>query len=291
MPRQLWIIAAGCLAISALIFDSAEGVAARGRGGGGGGMHFGGGHFGGMDFGRARGLGGFHFGGRRLGGMHFAGRSHFARMGHFRGHTHFARMAHARALRTARLNHARRIARNAHANRIRTANLRNRANRNFAARTVAGGHLAANAGRQGLASNERFPHGNGFSHARFGGLGHGYRGFWAGGVFWPYFFGDYISFVFWPYDYYGLFLGYGPDVLLWSAFWPGYDYPYYGYGYYGGYYPAGGPVYAGDIYSRYRHIGAARSQPAHQIVGLSAREASASCAMPGLTPRKDGSQP
>ncbi len=77
-----------------------------------------------------------------------------------------------------------------------------------------------------------------FNKAKFGrdrdhwrdrsGRFYGYR--WSGGVFWPYFFGDYFSYAFWPGDYGDSFWGYGPDALLWGAFWPN----GYGYGYGGG---------------------------------------------------------
>ena len=62
---------------------------------------------------------------------------------------------------------------------------------------------------------------NAFFNSRFGargfssgwrdhyGRGYGYR--WAGGVFWPYWFGDYYSYAFWPDDYYDTYWGYGPD--------------------------------------------------------------------------------
>ncbi|MFZ0729468.1 MAG: Spy/CpxP family protein refolding chaperone [Methylovirgula sp.] len=51
-------------------------------------------------------------------------------------------------------------------------------------------------------------------------------------MFWPYFYGDLLSYALWPYDFYDPFFGYGPDFLLWSMFWPGpyYDGPGYLYG-------------------------------------------------------------
>jgi hypothetical protein len=45
-------------------------------------------------------------------------------------------------------------------------------------------------------------------------------------VFWPYFYGDLLSFALWPYDFYDPFFDYGPDYLFSSVFWPGYGYPY-----------------------------------------------------------------
>jgi hypothetical protein len=73
--------------------------------------------------------------------------------------------------------------------------------------------------------------------------GNGY-GYWAGSVFWPYFYGDMMTFALWPYTYYDPFFLYGSDFLLTSILWPGpfscspYDYygycPYYSGDYYGG---------------------------------------------------------
>ncbi len=49
---------------------------------------------------------------------------------------------------------------------------------------------------------------------------------WYGPVFWPYFFGDYFCYGFWPDDCSGVYWGYGPDVILWGAFWPAGEYGY-----------------------------------------------------------------
>jgi hypothetical protein len=133
----------------------------------------------------------------------------------------------------------------------------------------------ANAGAQRFAANAGLRRGNAFASERFGGHGwrdhdRGFRRFWAGGVFWPYFIGDYVSFAFWPYDYYDAFWGYGPDALLWSAFWPGYDYPYWSDGY--------GAAYAGDIYGRYREAQGRTRRPAQRAASISPQEVAASCA-------------
>jgi LTXXQ motif family protein len=66
--------------------------------------------------------------------------------------------------------------------------------------------------------------GAGFGHfggARFGGnaFGAGWSG-WVGPVFWPYLYGDVLTFALWPYDYYDPFLSYGPDFILTNIFWP-----------------------------------------------------------------------
>jgi len=97
--------------------------------------------------------------------------------------------------------------------------------------------------------------GNAFFNSRFGARGfsggwrdhygrwYGYR--WAGGVFWPYWFGDYYSYAFWPDDYYDTYWGYGPDAIMWGAFWPYGEFPYdddYAYN----------SAYNGEIYRPYR---------------------------------------
>ncbi|MGA7325720.1 MAG: Spy/CpxP family protein refolding chaperone [Rhodomicrobium sp.] len=123
-----------------------------------------------------------------------------------------------------------------------------------------------------LATNSALRHGNAFANERWGGhqwRDHGFRRYWAGGVFWPYFVGDYFSYAFWPYDYYDAFWGWGPDSFLWSAFWPNYDYPYWDYGY-----SAGTPD-AGDIYGGYR---AAIPERARRVARVSGQEAVSTCA-------------
>ncbi len=87
--------------------------------------------------------------------------------------------------------------------------------------------------------NFNYTHNNHYWHDRWG-RWWGYR--WYGPVFWPYWFGDYYSCAFWPYDYCDAYWGYGPDTLVWGAFWP-----------YGEVFdaPANG-AYSGDIYSPYR---------------------------------------
>ncbi len=79
-------------------------------------------------------------------------------------------------------------------------------------------------------NNAAFRRGNGFEGQIFG--GHPWRGregrfrhFWAGGVFWPYLFGDYVSYAFWPDIYAEPFWAYGPSAILWGSLWP-----YEGYG-------------------------------------------------------------
>ncbi len=81
----------------------------------------------------------------------------------------------------------------------------------------------------------------------------GYR--WYGAVFWPYFWGDYFSYAFWPDDYYDTFWGYGPDAIMWGAFWP------YGKSSYDGGY-AYNSSDNGDIYRPYRRRRAPASDAA-----------------------------
>ena len=96
---------------------------------------------------------------------------------------------------------------------------------------------------------------NAFFNNRFGGRGfhggwrdryghwYGYR--WGGAVFWPYWFGDYFSYAFWPDDYYDTYWGYGPDAIMWGAFWPYGEFPYDDANAYDS-------AYNGEIYSPYR---------------------------------------
>ena len=121
--------------------------------------------------------------------------------------------------------------------------------------------LAANAPLRQAA----FTRQNAFFNNRFGNIGYnpqhwhnwygrwyGYR--WYGAVFWPYWFGDYFSYAFWPYDYYDTFWGYGPDAILWGAFWPYGEFAYDDdYAYDG--------AYAGEIYRPYRRAPAGPVAP------------------------------
>ncbi len=93
---------------------------------------------------------------------------------------------------------------------------------------------------------------------------YGYR--WYGPVFWPYWFGDYFSYAFWPSWYYDTFWGYGPDVILWGAFWPYGEFAYDGDGYEG--------AYAGEIYRPYRRPIA----PAAPAAGVDPAPAADTCA-------------
>lgn len=103
-----------------------------------------------------------------------------------------------------------------------------------------------------------FTHPNAFFGRNWGHSGY-YRpyGFyrWYGPVFWPYFWGDYFSFAFWPYDYYDVYWGYGPDVIVWGAFYPPGEYAYDGA-------YAQSSVNEGDIYQPYRRPAPASTEQA-----------------------------
>jgi hypothetical protein len=216
MARQMAKICATAAAIGlslAVSFGTSTTSEAFGRGGGGG--HFGGGHFGGGHF------GGGHFGGGYFGARHFGG-------------THFG---------AARFGGARFGA------------------RNFGARSAFGNHR--------MIGNLAGPHGafhhSGFARNGFGGRhawnawnrgygGYGWNGYgwdeWAGPVFWPYFYGDLLSFALWPYDFYDPFFGYGPDDLLSAIFW--------GSSYFGADYASEGNPY--DVYGTARQVRTASTE-------------------------------
>ncbi|MGB8278643.1 MAG: Spy/CpxP family protein refolding chaperone [Methylovirgula sp.] len=213
------IVVGLALAISFLPGVTQEAFALRRGGGGhfGGHAHFGGGHFGGR-----------HFGGRHFGHMrarHF-GRAHFRR--HF-AHRHFgggARAGH-RLGATARL---------------------------------AGFHGIHGTDPHGFNRNA-FGGMRGWSHWARNNWGVGWNewgsgwGYWAGPAFWPFFYGDVLTFAFWPGDLYDPFFAYGLDYLLSAIFWPGPLFGPYGYGDYPLFdvygYPPDAENYYG--YHRYRH--------------------------------------
>jgi hypothetical protein len=85
--------------------------------------------------------------------------------------------------------------------------------------------------------------GNNYWGAGWNDWGSGW-GYWAGPVFWPFFFGDALTFALWPYAFYDPFFTYGSDLLLTSIFWPGPLFsPYYAYD---PYYYGESPYYYGE---------------------------------------------
>jgi LTXXQ motif family protein len=88
-----------------------------------------------------------------------------------------------------------------------------------------------------------------------GGYGNGWG--WGGPVFWPYYYGDALSFALWPGAYDDPFFDYGPDDLFAGLFSPGNDYGY-------GAYPSD-DIFGGDYYAR-----APRRSQRHEKAGMSA---------------------
>ena len=258
------------IAVSTAILGMASAISIAEAGHGG----FGGGHLGGF--------GGGHFGAPHFGGAHFAARSfaggwHGSRISG--GDRYYGRVG-------ARVNHSAPFARNtmsgrgqfvAH-NQLRSGQFAHgqqlsmfRSTERFPSNFNQLGHgQFAHAQLSALPNSERF-HGlnhfnpNGFNRNAFGkevawnhwgrnhwgaGWNHWGRGwgFWSGPVFWPFFWGDFLTSWLWPYAYYDPFWYYGSDCILASVFWPGpiygpnYAWPYgyaglydiYGYGDYTG---------------------------------------------------------
>ncbi len=128
---------------------------------------------------------GFYSGGARFGGLR-GGRFGGFHIGHF-GSAHFAHFGSAYSRVTS--------------GQARIGSLGYEA-RAFAGHNAFGGRQAWNAWHRG-----------------------GYGWGWASPVFWPYFYGDLLSFALWPDAFYDPFFGFGPDDLLASIFWSG-AYPY-----------------------------------------------------------------
>ena len=226
----------------------AASVISRGfRGGHFGGMHFGhfGRHFGGANFGgrhfTGRHFTGRHFGGGHFGGGHFGGR-YFAR-GHF-GDSHFrhANLAGHRFGGAGGLGGRGAFAHNAFSGRglARFSGVRNFDPHGFN-RNAFGSMAGWNAW------------GNNYWGAGWNDWGTGW-GYWAGPIFWPFFYGDVLTFALWPYAFYDPFFASGADLLLTSIFWPGPLFsPYYAYNPYYTYYPYYGEGSLFNIYGYAPH--------------------------------------
>jgi hypothetical protein len=239
-----------CLSLS--LATSTTSVA-FGHGGGFGGGGFGGGHFGGF--------GGFHggyFGGGHFGGFHggyFGGGSHFGGFrygGRHYGGTCFGGFRYGGRHFGARgaFGHHRFVGNFAHVNGARAFN------------------HAGFSGFGGRGGWNKWNRGHGY-YGGYGWNGWGWGG-WAGPVFWPFFYGDVLSFALWPYDFYDPFFDYGPDYLFSSFFWPG---PWLGddinpYDIYG---------YAGDAVTPHQHTRRAA------VVAQSESVASCASLAPGIT--------
>jgi hypothetical protein len=185
------------LAIFAALFASLPTATMNARGFGGfhgGGFH--GGFHGFRGFGGLRGFGhvrsfhgagfrGAHFGRMRFGYHHFGGR-----MGRHPGRAAalgFAAGAHG----LAHVSHG--------------AALHPRSD----LRSLGHNRFAGNAFASRLAWN------------RWGGDWQNRRSIWFGSAFWPYLYGDLLSFIFWPYAYYDPLFAYGVDGIISGIFWPG----------------------------------------------------------------------
>ncbi len=216
MRRIAVLISSAALVLSLL---PTEAVARGGGGGfrGGGGFHGGGfrGGFGGFRGFHGGGFRGFHGGGLRggshFGGMRFGNRAfgHLggARLHRFGGHRFVGRTVAGRTFtpmkRFANGNHARSHARFAHA------------------RLVGHGHQARNVSRFNHGRLNRNAFGNRFAWHGWNTRWKNWHGAWFGPVFWPYVYGDFLSYALWPYAYYEPFWDYDVDFILSSIYWPG----------------------------------------------------------------------
>ena len=90
-------------------------------------------------------------------------------------------------------------------------------------------------------------------------------GYWAGPIFWPFFYGDVLTFALWPYAFYDPFFASGADLLLTSIFWPGPLFsPYYAYNPYNTYYPYYGE---GSLFNIYGYAPHANGYVSHGYYG------------------------
>jgi hypothetical protein len=193
----------------AVAFTVSAGGGFHGFGGGFHGFHgFGGfqgfrgfGHFGGFHYGHYGRHFARHYGGGRHAARHFGGR-HFA-AGHFHGHGfHGHGFAHAGG-------HYAALAHNALGGR--------------GASHMHGGRGFENRGFNGNAFGSAAAWndwGGNYSGGGWYDWDDGW-GYWAYGVYWPFLYGDALTYALWPYDYYDPFFAYGFDALLASVFWPG----------------------------------------------------------------------
>lgn len=231
------------IALGALISAQTELAVARGPGGGHGvsSAHVSGPH--GVSGAH---VGGFHgFSAAHVSGAHGFSSSHIRSFAHTRTFTHSRNFAHTRTYAHSR-------------NFVHGSNFsRNNTIKGLARRNT-GKNFAHNNSSKNFAYNKNFAAngknwnkwGNSYSKASWNGNWHGWNGgwnggccWWSGSVFWPFFYGDLLSFVFWPVGFYYPIWWFDPYVFVWDTiFWPG---PYYyAYGY-------GPPYYDYDIYGDY----------------------------------------
>ena len=288
-------------------------IAEAGHGGFGGhigGAHFGGGHFGAPHFGGGGHFGGAHFAARSFGGgwrgANFGGVRHYNHVGSWAPHGgHIARnviSGHQPFVAHNQFVHGQQLSALHNSERLHGIGNLNQVGRG----QFAHAQLAA-------FPRERF-HGlsrfnpNGFNRNAFGkqvawnNWGHNHWGpgwnhwgqgwgFWSGPVFWPFFWGDFLTFWLWPDAYYEPFWYYGPDCVLASVFWPGPLYgPYYAdwpYGYAGLYDIYGYSDYAG-YGAKYGYRSAVdrkpdQSAPPEQTIPATSLAETCSGLAPGVT--------
>jgi hypothetical protein len=227
--RKATALLAG-IAVAAMCVSTAVSAANHGGGGphgGGGGVH-------------AGGFGGFHGGGFHggLGGLHGSAAHAFGT----RGFTSNGLSSHGVAAHDVHTSAA----------------------DGLAHRQVAAGHFHGLYNRAGFNRNAfGYRHGWDRWGGRFARAGWGWGwGAWAGPVFWPFLYGDILSFAFWPYDYYDPFWDFGPDFVLDSVFATG---PYLG----GGYGYAGAPeIYYGTTRANEAELAQADAAAAQSCSGL-----------------------
>jgi LTXXQ motif family protein len=253
---------AGCALISCLMLDHSSALA---RGGGhGGGGHGGGGHFGGSGGGRSAGsFGGGGFGGsstfgglraQALGGLGgtSVGRNPGSALGSFG-----AASGYMSGYRGVRPSYVAGLGANTLPGRPgvsaftrpgpafnRGVHFSGRSQAAIARAHTSLGHTSRFASRHASANHVTVApapagsRGNASARARLGvhgrpGHHHHRRVFFVDDEF----FDDFFSYAFWPDNNYAPFWDYGPDAILWAAFWPNYEYPCSNEGTYG----SGGP--------------------------------------------------
>ena len=298
------------IAVGTVLLGIASAISIAEAGHGGFGGHFGGGHFGGGHFGGAH-FGGAHFVARNFGGgwrgAHFSGIQHYNHGGSWARHgghiAHNVISGHQPFVTHNQLAHGQQLSTLHNSERLHGSNNLNQLGHGqFAHAQLAAfprerfhglNHFNPNGfnrnafGKQVAWNNWGHNHwGTGWNH-----WGHGW-GFWSGPVFWPFFWGDFLTFWLWPDAYYDPFWYYGPDCVLASVFWPGPLYgPYYAdwpYGYAGLYDIYGHGDYAGyDAKYGYRSTIARKqtdqSAPPEQTIPAANLAETCSGLAPGVT--------
>ena len=216
------------------------------HGGGGGGFHGLGGGFHGFGGGGFHGFGGGFHGFHGFGGFHgFRGFGHFGGFhgGHFGHYGHYGHYGHVGRHFARHYGGGRHAARHFGGRHFAGGHFHGHGFRGHGF-AHAGGHYAALAHNAlGGRGGSHMHGGRGFENRGFNGNAFGSAaawndwdgnywgggwydwgdgwGYWAYGVYWPFLYGDALTYALWPYDYYDPFFAYGYDALLASVFWPG----------------------------------------------------------------------